>query len=106
MSKFLVQGSYTTEGLKGVIKDGGSKRREVVKQLIEGMGGQMEGFYFALGENDFYILGEMPGIIDITATTIMVNATGMVNVKTIALLTPEEVDLAVQKTVNYRPPGQ
>lgn len=106
MSKFLVQGSYTTEGLKGVIKEGGSKRRDAVKQLIEGMGGRMEGFYFALGENDFYIFGEMPGIVDITAAAIMVNATRMVNVKTVALLTPEEVDLAAQKTVSYRPPGQ
>jgi uncharacterized protein with GYD domain len=106
MSKYLIQASYTTEGLKGLLKEGGSKRREAIKRAIEDIGGKLEAFYFAFGENDVYNIVDAPDNISITAHILAVNASGAVHIKTVVLLTPEEVDQAAKKRASYRPPGQ
>ena len=106
MPKYLFQGSYTEEGLKGLLKEGGSKRREATEQLVKSLGGTLEAYYFAFGDNDFYVIVDTPDNVSITAASLIVNASGAVKVKTIVLLTPEEVDQAVKKTIDYRPPGQ
>ena len=106
MPKYLFQASYTTEGLKGLLKEGGSKRREVVEQLTKALGGTVEAFYFAFGDNDVYIISEVPDHVSVAAVSLTANASGTVKVKTTVLLTPEEVDQAAKMTVNYRPPGQ
>ena len=106
MPKYLFQASYTTEGLKGVLKEGATKRREAVTQLIKALGGTVEAFYFALGDDDVYVLSDVPDNVTTTAISLTVNASGAVKVKTVVLLTPEEVDQAAKMTVNYRPPGQ
>ncbi len=106
MTKYLLQASYTTEGVKGLLKDGGSKRREVVEQLTQALGGRVEAFYFAFGDDDVYIISDVPDNATMTAVSLTVNASGAVKVKTTVLLTAEEVDQATKMTVNYRPPGQ
>jgi uncharacterized protein with GYD domain len=106
MTKYLLQASYTTEGVKGLLKDGGSKRREVVEQLTKALGGRVEAFYFAFGDDDVYIISDVPDNATMTAVSLTVNASGAVKVKTTVLLTAEEVDQATKMTVNYRPPGQ
>jgi uncharacterized protein with GYD domain len=106
MPKYLFQASYTTEGLKGLLKDGGSKRREVVEQLTKALGGRVEAFYFAFGDDDVYIITDVPDNVTTAAVSLTVNASGAAKVKTTVLLTAEEVDQATKMTVNYRPPGQ
>ena len=106
MPKYLVQASYTTEGSKGLLKEGGSTRREVVEQFIKALGGSVEAFYFAFGDNDLYVIADMPDNVSQAAAALTVNASGAAKGKTTVLLTPEEVDRATQMTVNYRPPGQ
>ena len=106
MAKYLLQGSYTVEGLRGLLREGGTKRREAVAQLVQALGGTLETFYYAYGGDDFFIIADMPDSATATAASLAVNATGAVQFKTIVLITPEEVDAAVQKTVTYRLPGQ
>ena len=106
MPKYLFQGSYTEKGLSGLLKEGGSKRRDAAEQVIKSVGGTLEAYYFAFGDNDFYVIADMPDNVSTSAASLIVNASGAVKVKTIVLLTPEEVDQAVKKTVDYRPPGQ
>ena len=106
MPKYLFQGSYTEQGLKGLLKEGGSKRRETVVQLVKGMGGTLEVFYYAFGQDDFFIITDMPANVDSTAVSLAVNASGAVKARVTVLITPEEVDEAAKKTVDYRPPGQ
>ena len=106
MAKYLFHGSYTQEGLKGFLKEGGSKRREAAQQLIESVGGTLEAYYFAFGDSDFYLIAEVPDNVAASAGSLVANASGTVKVNTVVLLTPEEVDQAVKKTVTYRPPGQ
>ena len=106
MAKYLFQGSYTEEGLKGLLEEGGSKRREAAEHVIKSVGGTLESYYFAFGDNDFYVIVDMPDNVSTSALALAVNGSGAVNVKTVVLLTPEEVDKAVKMTVDYRPPGQ
>lgn len=107
MPKYLCRGSYSVEGLKGVLKDGGTKRLQATRQLIESMnGGTLESFYFAFGEDDFYLIVDGPDNIGALAATLIANSTGAVKIKTTVLLTPEEVDQATKISGVYRPPGQ
>jgi uncharacterized protein with GYD domain len=78
----------------------------VVAQLTQSLGGTMEAFYFAFGDDDVYVIAEVPDNVTVSALSLTVNASGTVKVKTTVLLTPEEVDQAAKMTVNYRPPGQ
>lgn len=106
MPKYLIQASYVGEGLKGLLKEGGTSRRETVSQVIEGMGGKMETFYYAFGDFDVIGIADMPDNVSTLAFSLAVNASGGINAKTIVLITPEEVDEATKKVVGYRPPGQ
>jgi uncharacterized protein with GYD domain len=105
MPKYLVQGSYTDQGLKGLLKEGGSKRRVMVEKLAEEMGGKLEVFYFAFGGDDFVIILDLPGNIDMAATAIVAQASGMVKSRVTVLMAPEDVDQAVQRKVDFRPPS-
>jgi uncharacterized protein with GYD domain len=105
MPKYLFEASYTTEGVKGVASKGGSARRDALKHLFEASGGTMEGFYFAFGDSDVYVFGDLPGNEAATAVALTVNQAGGATVKTVVLLTPEEVDAAANASVEYTPPG-
>jgi uncharacterized protein with GYD domain len=106
VAKYLYQASYTTEGVKGLLKDGGTSRRGAIKKMTEALGGTMEVFYYAFGGDDVYLIVEVPDNVTAAAASLAVAASGAVNIKTTVLLTPEEIDAAAQKTVAYRPPGQ
>jgi uncharacterized protein with GYD domain len=105
MPKFLVQGSYTSEGAKGLQKDGGTKRRQVAEALVKEAGGTLEAFYFTLGETDFALIANLPDISALVAVSLTVNASGLINLKSIPLITPEEMDAAAKRKLAYRPPG-
>jgi len=106
MAKYFFQASYVGEGLKGLLKEGGSKRRETVANLIAGMGGRLESFYYAFGEDDVVGVVEMPDNVSVAAISLMINASGAIALKTTVLLTPEEIDEATKKVVDFRAPGQ
>ena len=106
MPKYLIQGSYTAEGTKGVRKDGGSKRRQVAEALMKEAGARLEAFYFTFGDMDFVGVVDAPDNVSIAAMSLAVNASGVTNLRTTPLLTPEEMDAAAKKQVTYRGPGQ
>ena len=105
MAKYLWQVSYTAAGVKGVLKEGGTSRRAVVEQLVKEAGGNLEAFYFAFGEDDAYVIAELPNDATASAISLTVAATGAAHLKTVKLLLPEEIDDAAQISVAYRPPG-
>jgi uncharacterized protein with GYD domain len=105
MPKYLVEASYTVEGVKGIQSAGGSSRRDAIAALAESVGGQLESFYFAFGERDVYTVVDLPDNESATAVALTVNASGAVKVRTTVLVTPEEVDAAAKRSVEYRAPG-
>jgi len=104
MPKYLIEASYTLEGTRGIMKSGGTARREAVQQAVESVGGRFEVQYFALGEHDAFVIADLPDHVSAAAISLAVTATGAARTKTTALLTPEEIDQAVKKTVKYEPP--
>lgn len=107
MPKYLIQASYTAEGLRGVLKGGGgSARRSAAQEALESVDGRLEAFYFAFGEDDVFAILDAPDNVSVAAAALVINASGAVHTKTTVLLTPEEVDQAAKKSVRYRPPGQ
>ena len=106
MPKYLVQANYVGEGVKGLLKEGGSSRRAVVEKLIKSGGGTLETFYYAFGETDVYVIFDMPDNASAAAAALMVASSGVINLKTTVLMTPEELDNAAKKTPIYKPPGK
>ena len=105
MPKFLIEASYTLEGVKGLQSAGGTSRRDAVAQVAESVGGQLEGFYFSFGDRDAYVIVDLPDNESAAAVALTVNAAGGATVRTVVLLTPDEVDAAAKRSVDYRPPG-
>jgi uncharacterized protein with GYD domain len=105
MAKYLVVASYTAEGMKGVVSKGGTARAEAVSTMVAGLGGSVESFYFAFGDEDAYVTVDLPDNVAAAAVGMAVGASGMASCKTIVLLTPGDVDRAAQTGVDYRPPG-
>ncbi len=105
MAKFMVKASYNADGARGLLKEGGTKRRASVLKLIEGLGGKVEAFYFAYGDADAYVIADLPDAASGIAVSLAVNASGAVRCSTIPLITPEEIDAASKKNVVYRAPG-
>ena len=105
MATYLWQASYTSEGAKGLAKEGGTKRRAAVQQMVEKAGGKLHAFYFAIGESDAYAISEFPDVATAVAMSLAVNGSGAVHLKSTLLLSPEEFDEATKKSIGYRPPG-
>ena len=105
MAKYMIQGNYVGEGVKGLLKEGGSKRRAAVEKLIGSLGGKVESLYYAFGATDIYGVVDMPDNVSAAAVALTVNASGAVAIQTTVLMTPEEMDEATKKTPTHRPPG-
>jgi uncharacterized protein with GYD domain len=105
MAKYLIVASYSSEGVKGVLSKGGSARVAAVKESLGQLGGSVESFYFAFGEDDAYVVVDLPDNVAAAAIGLQVGASGMVSTRTVVLLTPEEIDRAAQVENVYRQPG-
>jgi uncharacterized protein with GYD domain len=103
--KFLFEASYTLDGVRGIRSAGGTARREAIAQAAEAAGGSLEAFWFAFGERDAFVILDLPDNETATAIALAVNGSGAVSVRTVVLVSPEEVDAAVKRSVDFRPPG-
>jgi uncharacterized protein with GYD domain len=105
MPKYMIEASYSQEGVEGVKNKGGSSRRDAVAQMAESLGGKLESFHFAFGDPDAYVIVDLPDNEAAAAAALAVNAAGGARAKTTVLLTPDEVDAAAKLSAGYRPPG-
>ena len=106
MPKFLIQLSYTAEGAKGLLKDGGSARRKAAADVLAQFNGKVDTFYFAFGADDAVLIVDVPDHETMAAISLTVSATGTIRTRATVLLTPEQIDDAAKKQVRYRAPGQ
>ena len=106
MPKFLIEATYSAEGLRGLAKDKASGRQALVKEALASLGGKLEGAYFALGDADVYVLCDCPDHVSAAALSLAVSSSGLVRTKTVPLLTVEEADRALSMKTAYRAPGK
>ena len=106
MAKYMLKASYSLDGIKGLLKEGGSGRAKAVEQLVSSAGGKVEAFYFAFGGSDVYVIADLPDNSSAAAVAATVGAAGSLSsYETVVLLSPAEIDAAAKKSVKYRPPG-
>jgi uncharacterized protein with GYD domain len=106
MPKYLIQGRYTTEGMQGVIRDSASGRRADVQAAVAALGGKLEAFYYAFGEDDAVIIVDLPDNVKAAALAVTTSASGAVRIRITPLLTVEDVDQALDIKTQYRAPGE
>ena len=106
MPKYLIQASYTAEGLKGLRKDKASGRKAAAIKAVESLGGKLESFYCALGADDIVAIVDLPDSVSAAALSMTVAASELIQTRTTALLTVEEVDKALAKSVSFKAPGR
>lgn len=105
MAKYLGKANYNADGVRGVMKDGGSGRVAAVTKLVKSVGGKVEAFYFAYGEHDAYVIVDVPDEAAALSLSLAVNASGAVTINMMPLITPKQMDEATTKTAKYRAPG-
>lgn len=104
MAKFLVQATYSADGLRGLQKEKASGRQKAARRAVEALGGKVESMYFALGDYDVILIIDVPDIIAGTALSVAVSASGLLRSRTTSLLSIEEADRALSTPVEYAPP--
>ncbi|MBV9583999.1 MAG: GYD domain-containing protein [Alphaproteobacteria bacterium] len=105
MAKYLITASYSADGMKGLQKEKASGRRDAVRQACESIGGRLESYYFAFGEDDVVSIVDVPDNVAASALSLAVSATGTARTRTTALLTVEEVDKALGTKIRFRGAG-
>ena len=105
MPKYLYEASYTPEGVQGIQKAGAASRVAAVNDMMSGVGGRLDSFHFAFGDVDAYVIVDLPDDEAAAAIAFTVGASSATRVKTVKLLTVEEADAAIGRSVSYRPPG-
>lgn len=105
MSKYLIRANYVGDGIKGLMSEGGSKRRDAAKAALESVGGTLDCMYYAFGDTDVYAICDLPDQASATAVSLLINSSGAVTLNLVPLMTPEDVDAAVAKAPKYRAPG-
>ena len=106
MSKFLIEASYTAEGLKGLQKDKASGRLEALTKAVQSLSGKVDSMHFALGDDDVIAIVDFADIQAAAALSAAVALTGLVRMRTTSLLTVVEMDQALARNAAYRGPGQ
>jgi uncharacterized protein with GYD domain len=105
LPKYLFKVSYNTQGSRGVAEEGGTGRRDAAKHAIESVGGTLEAFYFAFGEHDAYVMVDLSDNETAAAVALAVNGSGGAALQTVVLVSPEDLDAASKKQVDFRPAG-
>jgi uncharacterized protein with GYD domain len=105
MPKYLFEASYTAEGVKGIQQAGAASRAAAVSDMCSGLGGKLDSFHFAFGDVDAFVICDLPDDEAAAAAAFTVGASAATRIKTIKLLTVEEADAAIRRSVSYRPPG-
>jgi uncharacterized protein with GYD domain len=106
MAKYLIQATYSADGLKGVLKDKASGRKAALEKALASVGAKLDAFYYAFGDHDVVIVVDAPDNVTVAAVTLAASSTGLARTSTTPLLTIEETDQAIKKSVQYRGPGQ
>lgn len=108
MAHYLLQASYTNEAWAAQVSNP-QNRMEVIRPVIERLGGRLESAYLAFGDYDVVVIAEMPDNVSAAAFSLATSAGGALKaIKTTSLLTIEEGIEAMQKAAGagYRPPGR
>ena len=105
MPKYMIVATYSADGIKGVLREGGSARQTLIADIAKNLGGSLDAFYFAFGEDDVYSIVDLPDNVTAAAMAMNISAAGLVRCEVKVLLSPEEIDKSARTRMWFRPPG-
>lgn len=105
MAKYLIKAAYNAEGTRGLLKKGGTNRKKAIEEMLKGVGGKLDFFYYAFGEHDVYAVCSLPDAATAASVMLSIKASGLVSITAETLLEPGEIDKAKDIAVKYRTPG-
>lgn len=105
MPKFLIKANYTAEGMKGLQKDKASGREKSIAAACKALGGKLDHLYYALGDDDVFVIVDLPSHVHVASLGVAVGTSGMASTRSVPLLTVGEMDKALGEGTKYRPPG-
>jgi uncharacterized protein with GYD domain len=105
MAKYMITANYVGDGIKGLMAEGGTVRRDAAAAAVESVGGSLDAFYYAFGGTDVYAICDVPDPASAAALSLLINASGAVELSMTPLLTVEDLDDAAKRTPVYRAPG-
>ena len=106
MAKYLIQATYSADGFKGVARDKASGRKAALEKALASVGAKLDAMYYSFGDHDVVLIVDAPDNATVAAVGMAACSTGLARTSTTPLLTIEEADQAVKKSVKYRGPGQ
>jgi uncharacterized protein with GYD domain len=108
MARFMLSGSYTSEGLAATMKAGLAARTKVVADATEALGGQLVGLYWTTGERDSVVIVDFPDATGAVALVTAVKAAGAAHIAVSRLYDGTEFDSVMATTagIGYTPPVQ
>ena len=103
MPRFLVIARYEAQGARAVMAAGGTARRSAFAHAVLDLEGRLESFDYALGDADVYPIVELPDSAAAAALSLTITGGGVASIRTVVLLSPEELDRAAQLHPDYSP---
>ncbi len=107
MATYLFRFSYTPESWAALIEHP-EDRREMLSTRVFAFGGQLQGFWYSLGEHDGYAVVELPDNVSAAAVLAAISATGSLrHLEAIVLVSAEDMLDALRRAgeFGYREPG-
>jgi uncharacterized protein with GYD domain len=97
MPRYMIQFGYTPDAWAALTKNP-ADRRENLRALLQGLGGQLIDLYYHFGEYDGTVIFEAPDDVAATATVLAAVSPGHVRTnRTTRLMTVEEAMEAMRK---------
>jgi uncharacterized protein with GYD domain len=106
MPRYLFIANYAPEGAEALLQSGGSVRRSSIEKAAASLGGTVQSFDFALGGDDVYVIAELADQHAAAAMSLTVNAAGVARLRTVVLMSPEELDAVSGLRADYTPAGR
>jgi uncharacterized protein with GYD domain len=106
MATYMCQGSYTPEAWAAMLAHP-VDRTDVVRPVIEKMGGKLVNAWFAFGDSDIFVIAEMPSNVEAAALALTIAAGGAFkSMKTTPLMSVAEGIEAMKKAAQsgYKAP--
>jgi hypothetical protein len=94
MDRILWEVSYSREGVAKLLDEDTRARRAQVERFFEQLGGHLEAMYFSLEDGSAYLIAVLPDGVSANGPQVAPLLAGAMQVKSVVLITPEEVALA------------
>jgi uncharacterized protein with GYD domain len=104
--RYLFRAAFTVEGMQNLQKQSATGFKTGVAKFFESVGGKLESWYFDYGDSTAYGFVDYPDEIAAATAQASVNAGGFARVSYRAVLSAEDADKALARSVATRPPQQ